>query len=79
MSTKSNNHSKKVTHEKILRFVRNHEEPVVTATEIAAEFDMTNSGVIYRLEQLEEDGKIVSKEAGASAKVWYPPEFVRVD
>lgn len=79
MATQDKTRYKKVTSESILQFVRNHEEPVVTAGEIADEFDMTNQGVNYRLRQLEEEGKLVSKTAGSSAKVWYCADFQRAD
>lgn len=79
MAAKDTKKYKKVTSESILEFVRAHKEPVVTAGEIADEFDMTNNGVNYRLQQLEDDGKLVSKRAGSSAKVWYLAEFRRDD
>ena len=55
----------------IMNFVRNHEDPCVTAGEIAAEFGVTNEAVNYRLQQLAEEGRLRDKKVGASAKVWY--------
>lgn len=60
------------TDENILTFIRTHEDPCVTAGEIADRFDVTNEAVNYRLKQLRDQGKIRDKRAGASAKVWYP-------
>jgi predicted transcriptional regulator len=71
MSTKPGNRDKKMSNDDILSFVRAHEDPCVTAGEIAEEFDATNGAVNYRLKKLEEDGRIAKKDAGASAKVWY--------
>lgn len=79
MAAKTSGRPKKVTSDKILKFVRTHEDPVVTAGEIADEFNMTNNGVNYRLRQLEDDGELVSKTAGSSAKVWYCADFERSD
>ena len=60
-----------MTDDEILTFIREHEDPVVTAKEIANEFDVTNGAVNYRLGKLERRGKVRPKEAGSSAVVWY--------
>lgn len=57
--------------ESILNFVQDHEDPCVTAGEIAAEFGVTNEAVNYRLNQLKQEGKVQDKKVGASAKIWY--------
>jgi len=56
----------------IIEFMRNDEQPVLTAKEIAAEFDVTNAAVNKRLNQLEEDGEVVKKRVGSAAVVWWP-------
>lgn len=71
MSTSSEKQEQKVTYDNIISFIREHEDPCVTASEIASEFDMTNQGANYRLDQLKKRGEVEEKVAGASAKVWY--------
>jgi len=71
MSTKHGRNRDGFNNMTILNFVRNHEDPCVTATEIADEFSVTNEAVHYRLNQLKEKEKIQDKYVGASAKVWY--------
>jgi len=61
-----------MTTDEILQFVRGHEDPCVTASEIAAEFGVTNEAANYRLQRLRESGELEVKRAGASANVWYP-------
>lgn len=56
----------------ILKFLREKDEPVVTASEVAKEFGVTNEAANYRLKQLKQEGKVKEKKVGASAKVWYP-------
>jgi predicted ArsR family transcriptional regulator len=53
------------------RFLRRHEEPCVTAKEVAEYFDVTPRAARYRLGQLVEEGRAGGKNVGASAKVWY--------
>lgn len=57
--------------ERLLSFVREHEDPCITAGEAAEVLGVTNDAVNYRLQQLEEEKKVASKVVGASAKVWY--------
>lgn len=56
----------------IIQFMRDDEQPVVTAKEIAAEFDVTNAAVNKRLNSLEEEGAVVKKRVGSAAVVWWP-------
>ncbi len=57
--------------EAIVKFIRNHEEPCVTASDIAEYFGKTNNAVHYRLGQLMDADRVREKEVGASAKVYY--------
>lgn len=57
--------------ENILSFVRDHEDPCVTAGEVATHFGVTNEAANYRLNKLKRQAKIVEKRVGSSAKVWY--------
>jgi predicted ArsR family transcriptional regulator len=72
MGADSNTRVQKLNPNDLLSFARKHEEPVVTASEIAEEFDVTPKAARYRLNQLAEQGRIRGKTVGASAKVWYP-------
>lgn len=71
MSTKTGNDTREMSYDSIIEFVRDHEEPVVTAGDVAQEFDVTNGAANYRLKRLKERGEVAEKEVGASAKVWY--------
>lgn len=71
MSAETGDARVKMTEDEILNFIREHHEPVVTASEIAEEFDVTNGAAIYRLNQLKKNGRVRPKEAGSSALVWY--------
>lgn len=71
MSADSNEPTPKMTRERILNFVRTHDEPCVTAGEVAAEFGVTNGAANYRLKQLRDEGELQDKRVGASAKIWY--------
>lgn len=55
----------------ILQFMRSHDDPVLTASEIAAEFGVTNAAVNKRLNMLHEEGEVVKKKVGGSAVVWW--------
>jgi len=57
--------------EEIVQKMESHPRPFVTATELAEEFDVTNSQMGTRLRELEEDGQIESKSVGARAKVYW--------
>jgi predicted ArsR family transcriptional regulator len=61
-----------MTYETIVEFVRTHDDPCVTAGEIADAFDVTNEAAHYRLKRLKEREQLEDKKVGASAKVWYP-------
>jgi transposase-like protein len=62
----------KMTSDEVLTFVREHHDPCVTASEVAEEFGVTSEAANYRLQQLRERGNVGEKQAGSSAKVWYP-------
>ena len=56
----------------IIQFMRNDEQPVLTAKEIAANFDVTSAAVNKRLNSLKDDGVVVTKRVGSAAVVWWP-------
>lgn len=72
MSSKPERRKQKMGIDEVDSFVRSHEDPVVTASEIADEFDVTPRAARYRLEQLEHDGKVDRKKIGSAAVAWYP-------
>lgn len=72
MAIDSSSGNRKMTYEAIVQFVRTHDDPCVTAGEIADAFGVTNEAAHYRLKRLKEREKLEDKKVGASAKVWYP-------
>jgi len=71
MSANTETNQRKVTYDNIISFIRDHEEPCVTASEIASEFQITSQAANYRLGKLKESGDLQDKVVGASAKIWY--------
>lgn len=71
MSSETGRGGRKMGDKDILKFVRTHEDPCVTAGEVAARFDVTNEAANYRLRKLENQCKVGSKTVGASAKIWW--------
>lgn len=63
---------KKMHPDEVVAFIVSHDDPGVTAGEIAAEFDASRAGARYRLNALEEEGRVYGKEVGSSAKIWFP-------
>lgn len=63
-----------ISDEEILNVFRSSSEPVLTTSEVAANFEITHRGVRDRLEKLEEKGVLESKKVGARAIVWWDPE-----
>lgn len=60
-----------MTDDELLSFIRNYEDPCLTASELSDEFDLTNDAINYRLYKLKDAGKLETKSVGASARVWY--------
>lgn len=57
--------------EEIISVFQESEDPVLTATEIADKLDMTRQGVKYRLDQLEDRGRVGRKKVGSRAVAWW--------
>ena len=55
----------------ILQFIESFDHPVITAMEIAEEFDISQQAAHWRLSKLEEKGSISRKKVGARAVVWW--------
>lgn len=68
-----------LTAERVLAYLRRADEPM-TAAELADVFDVTNRGVLNKLNALHEHGDAERKEVGGRAVVWWatgrpsPPE-----
>lgn len=65
-----------ITDSEILQVFYDHEDPVLTTSEVANEFDITHRGTYSRLVQLEEDGKVKRKKVGERGAVWWVPNTV---
>ena len=71
MSTSSIGRDPIMEDKEIIQFMRNDEQPVLTAKEIAANFDVTSAAVNKRLNSLKQDGTVVKKRVGSAAVVWW--------
>jgi predicted transcriptional regulator len=73
MSTESTGGRVKKMHpDEVIEFIVCHDDPGVTAGEIAANFDASGAAARYRLNQLEEADRVYGKSVGSSAKIWFP-------
>ena len=55
----------------LIELFRDTEEPVLTATEIAETFHISQQAAYDRLKRLEESGTLNKKEVGSRAVVWW--------
>lgn len=60
-----------VSTEKVIRAVALHPEPVVTASDVYEEIELTKAGARERLKSLADDGYLGIKRPGGSAIVFY--------
>lgn len=67
--------SPSVSDEEILEVFREAADPVLTASEVAAELPIERRGLLDRLKDLEEGGRLQSKSAGGRSTVWWDPEY----
>jgi len=72
MAQSETNRGRKMNLADVRSFVAEHEDPVVKASEVADEFDVTNQAANYRLNQLVERGELRAKQMGRSAKAYWP-------
>lgn len=61
----------KVSDKDILRRFVDEEDPVLTAAEVAAPFDVQSQTIYKRLEDLADRGLVEFKKPGQSAKVYW--------
>ncbi|MYL16167.1 HTH domain-containing protein [Halorubrum terrestre] len=62
-----------VSDEQILSLFRESTDPVLTASEIADQVDLTRRNVLNRLKDLESNGHLRSKKVGGRSTVWWLP------
>lgn len=62
------------TERHILRAIRTHPEPVITAPELASMLDVSSETARRYLSTLHDDGVVCRKEVGARAVVWWPAD-----
>jgi len=72
MSANDSERVQKMHPDEVRNFVRQHDDPGVTAGEIADAFGVTRAAARYRLNQLEDREQVYGKTVGASAKIWFP-------
>jgi predicted ArsR family transcriptional regulator len=63
-----------ITPERVLKVLREDDDPVLTAKEIGDRLDCTSEAARQRLHELRESGEAESKQVGARAVVWWPSE-----
>lgn len=69
----------KVTTDEVLKTLRNVDEPVGTAAELAKKLDVSSQTVVRRLEELEHDRVVERKRVGANAVVWWIADKKQTD
>lgn len=62
-----------VSDDEILDVFTSAKDPVLTASEVADQLSVGRRGMLSRLENLEEEGLLRSKEVGAKSTVWWFP------
>jgi predicted ArsR family transcriptional regulator len=63
-----------ITPERVLEVLREDDDPVLTAKEVSDRLDCTSEAARQRLHELRKTGEVESKQVGARAVVWWPPE-----
>lgn len=61
------------TDDELVQWVREHPDPVVGTSEVAAAFDYVRQSADKRLRALEAEGRIHSKKIGG-VRVWWPAD-----
>jgi predicted ArsR family transcriptional regulator len=63
--------SKQITDEQILQEIKTHPDKAVTAPELADELDLSSTGILNRLDDLNDEGMVRKKKVGGRAVVWW--------
>ena len=58
-------------YEAVLEFIRRHPDPVLTASEVADAFDISNQAANRRLRKLHHRGDLHRKKVGGSAVIYW--------
>ncbi|PSQ34153.1 hypothetical protein BRD08_10450 [Halobacteriales archaeon SW_10_66_29] len=61
----------RVTDEEILDVFQSTSDPVLSTAEVAESLPIERRSIFNRLQQLEEDGLLESKEIGGRNRVWW--------
>lgn len=61
----------RVSDDEILDVFRSTDDPVLSTAEVAESLPIKRRGVFNRLQQLEEDDRLESKEIGGRNRVWW--------
>jgi predicted ArsR family transcriptional regulator len=64
-------YSEEVTPETVLDVLKEADDPVLTATEIADVLDVSRDTIRLKLQDLHERGKVDRKQVGARSVVWW--------
>lgn len=64
-----------VSDEEILKVFQNASDPVLTASEVADKFSIGRRGILKRLDNLEDEGILISKKIGGRRTVWWYPGY----
>lgn len=70
--------TEKVTDQDVLKVFDYADEPVLTASEVAAELPITREAAGRRLNRMREDGLVDRKETGARAVAWWAKRAPRL-
>jgi DNA-binding Lrp family transcriptional regulator len=62
-----------ISDKQILELFRDSEDPILTASEIAGQVDMSRRWVLDRLKDLEARRQLQSKKVGGRSTVWWLP------
>jgi len=61
----------KVDDQEILQAIALSPDPVVTAPELSEKLGYSNDGIRHRLESLQDNGLVKSRDVGARATIWW--------
>jgi predicted transcriptional regulator len=71
-------YAEKVTDQDVLKVFDFADEPVLTASEVAAELPITREAAGCRLNRMREDGLVDRKKTGARAVAWWAEVALRL-
>jgi Mn-dependent DtxR family transcriptional regulator len=60
-----------LTYDDVRGLMRSIDAPVITTTELAREFDISQQSAYYRLNRMHENGEVDRMDVGANGVVWW--------